>query len=268
MSAMSILALALGPVAEAGATVVTHRWMITGHAADQLESIDPLIASSYLDGPGTFLLGSPPPGWSSVPTMHFTSQGAFARAAAMGQLPGGLQAVVYDNEAWSLTPAAEQRDPGYYEQQFAALAHSEGLTAIMTPALDLVAGLSCGSGTYAQRFVRCDLAGMAASHGDVVEIQAQSLEADVGSYASLVSSAATQADAAHPGVVLLAGLSTGPNGATVTASQLLAAAQATVTTVVGWWLNIPGTSVSCPACRASQPMIADQFLRALDATGV
>lgn len=248
--------------------MVSHQWMITGHAASQLQSIDPTIASAYFNGPRTMMLGSSPPGWSSTPTEHFTSEAAFAWAVAAGDLPSGLQAVVYDNEGWSLTPTAEQQDPQYYEQQFSALAHSQGLTTVMAPALDLVSGLSCGSGTYAQRYLRCNLAGMAAGYGDVVEIQAQSLETNAGSYSSLVSSAASQAGAAHPGVVVLAGLSTGPNGATITGSEMLAAAQATAATVAGWWLNIPGTSVSCPTCRVSQPMIADQFLRALDAHGV
>lgn len=264
---MVMAGLSLAPVTSAGATVMSHRWIITSDAVKQLQGIDPSISSAYFDNPGTFLLGSPPPGWSSAATEHFASEAAFARAVA-GGLPSGLRAVVYDNEGWSLTPTAEQRNPDYYEQRFAALAHAHGLTAIMTPALDLVTALSCGNGTYAQRYLACNLAGMAASHGDVVDIQAQSLEADATSYSSLVRSAAVQARAANPGIVVLGGLSTGPNGATVTASQMLAAAQATAATVVGWWLNIPGTSASCPSCRGSQPMIADQFLRGLDANGV
>ncbi len=257
--------LALAPVTAAGATVVSHRWMITGNAARQLESIDPSLASAYFDGAGTFLLGSLPPGWSSTSTEHFTSEATFAAALAADAIPPGVRAVVYDNEHWSLTPTAEQQDPSYYEQHFAALAHSHGLTAVMAPALDLVAGLSCGSGTYAPRYLSCDLAGMAARYGDVVEIQAQSLETSASTYSWLVSSAAAQARAAHPDLVVLAGLSTGPNGATVTASQMVAAAQASASTVAGWWLNVPATSVSCPACAGSQPEIADQFLQGLDA---
>jgi hypothetical protein len=96
---------------------------------------------------------------------------------------------------------------------------------------------------------------------DVVELQAQSLERDPGTYTSFLRAAAAQARAASPGVTVLAGLSTNPPGAAVAARQLTAAIQGTRGLVDGYWMNIPGQGSQCPGCNSPRPDLARAALR-------
>jgi hypothetical protein len=97
----------------------------------------------------------------------------------------------------------------------------------------------------------------------VIELQAQSLERDTTFYAAFVRAATSQATAAHPGISVLAGLSTNPPGAPVDSQRLAAAVNATRSAVAGYWLNIPGPGPRCPACHPARPDIAIGALRRL-----
>lgn len=112
-------------------------------------------------------------------------------------------------------------------------------------------------------YLGLDLAGGAARHASVIDIQAQGLEADASAYASFVRKAALQARRANPSVIVLAGISTNPNGDRVTAAEILASIHATRAFVNGYWLNIPAAGEACPRCGNPQPQIAVQVLREL-----
>jgi len=188
------------------------------------------------------LLDDPTPaGWSSTSTEHWTSFHRFALDVAAGDVPSYVNAVHYDNESWSQTPLAEQRHPGAYQRRFCELAHEHGWACITGPGQDLCGVVSHPRGeTYAQCYLDLDLAGKAARFADVVDLQAQALEArGARAYSHFVRRAARQARAANPGVVVLGNLSPSPSGGAVTAERLAACAKAALPYVDGFYLTIP-----------------------------
>jgi hypothetical protein len=218
----------------------------------------------------------PAAGLPGVPAVTFSSVTELAAALRGHALPAGTGAVVYDPEAWSLTPAAEQRHPAGAAARAAALAHAAGLQLIVAPALDLTTVLAAagptaeavagharapGVGPRWQQFLALRLAAALGRYADVIDLQAQSLERDQAAYAAFVRQAARQARAAHPGITVLAGLSTNPPGAPVSARQLTAAITQTRAWVSGYWLNVPGQGPRCPTCGPSRPDLARQVVR-------
>jgi hypothetical protein len=188
------------------------------------------------------------------PAVVFTSAASLVAAVQSGALPARTQAVLYDPEAWSYTPASEQRDPVVATGRAAAAAHAAGLQLIAAPGLDLTTVLAPGRATpRSELFLELGLAAGFAAHADVLDLQAQSLERDAAGYASFVTAAARQARREHPRVGLVAGLSTNPPGGAVSSKQLVAAIRATRPIVDGYWLNIPGPGERCPDCSRSQP---------------
>ena len=99
---------------------------------------------------------------------------------------------------------------------------------------------------------------------DVVEIQAQGAEANPARFRQFVDAEAQQARTANPNVLVLAGISTNPDGRRVSAQQLLAAVQAVRPVVSGFWLNIPAGGKYCPRCGEPHPEVAMRLLQALD----
>jgi hypothetical protein len=194
----------------------------------------------------------------------FRSYAEFRKMLRQGSIPAGIRWVMYDNEQWSLTPAAEQADPVRYERLFAGLAHQQGYRVILAPAQDLVPGFDKNSFRAGQAvwksYLAMGLASASARVADVYEIQAQPYELGVyrsqHAYASFVLAAAAQARAANPAVAIYAGLST---QRVSDAAQLLQDYLATRGVVDGYWLNIPRHDQPGP------PALADQFLRALPA---
>jgi hypothetical protein len=170
--------------------------------------------------------------------------------------------VLYDPEAWSFTPAAEQRDPVAAATRAAQAAHTRGLRLLVAPALNLTTVLGAGgSAPRWRQFLGLRLAARMAQVADVVELQAQSLERDTAAYTSFVRAAAAQARAARPGVTVLAGLSSNPPGAPVTSQHLADVIAASRSLVDGYWLNIPGQGPRCPTCGPPAPGVARQALQ-------
>jgi hypothetical protein len=203
--------------------------------------------------PGQHPLG----GVDATPVVTYSSVPELRSALEDNSLPPGTGAVLYDPEAWSYTPAAEQRDPVQAATQAAELAHARGLKIIVAPALNLTTVLDPGSSAPRWRtFLDLGLAGPMARIADTVELQAQSLERDPETYASFVHAAAAQARADNPNVTVLAGLSTNPPGAAVDSRQLTEAIEASRADVDGYWLNIPGNGPRCPTCNAPRPELA------------
>ncbi len=239
-------------------------WMLTRAALSQVVS-DPVVATRLetsrvyeLLQPGQRPLATV----GAVPVVTFSAVGDLEQAVTGNQLPAGTDAVLYDLEVWPYTPVAEQRDPAQAARQALTIAHAHGLKLIVAPALNLTT-LQPSSGPRWRQYLQLGLAGAIAKVADVIELQAQSLERDTGTYADFVRAAAAQARAANPGVTVLAGLSTNPPGAAVSSQQLSAAIRATRGMVAGYWLNIPGRGARCPTCNAPRPDIGRQTLREL-----
>jgi hypothetical protein len=74
-------------------------------------------------------------GWTAHMVLAFTSFAAFEEAAAQG-IPARFEAVLYDNEAWPLTPAVERAHPHRYARRFKRLAHQNHEIFIAAPSLD------------------------------------------------------------------------------------------------------------------------------------
>jgi hypothetical protein len=231
----------------------TYTWMTAYSAVQRLEQVDAsdTLAKTYFDNAHTYLLGAGAPNfptqWRSIPAVTFASYAAMQKAFASHTIPASVKAVVYDNEAWSFTPAQEQRQPGLYDQLAAELAH------VINPA---------GGNSY-QNFLRLGIAGAAARSADVYEIQAQGSELHTSTYVNFVRQAAEQARAANAHVIVLAGLSTNPGGQHVTGEDLYRAVMATQSMVSGYWLNIPAGGQYCPRCGTPQPQVAVDFLKRL-----
>ncbi len=173
--------------------------------------------------------------------------------------------MLYDPEAWSFTPRAEQLDPASAAQRARDVAHAHGLSLIVAPALNLTTlHPDPAGGPRWKQFLRLGLSltDSEAKVTDVLEIQAQSLERSTSTYAEFVRDAAAQARAANPRVAILAGLSTNPPGSPVTSQQLTAVIHATSGIVDGYWLNIPGRGPRCPTCNSPRPNVGRAALRA------
>jgi hypothetical protein len=241
-------------------------WMLSRDALADLVA-DPVIHSELDDAliyeilqPGQ----EPLAGVSAIATATFPSVAGLSRALASGRLPAGVRAVLYDPEAWSFTPAAEQRDPAQAAARAADLVRAHGLQLIVAPALNLTSALSHGSGAPRwQQFLDLRLAAKIARVAGVVELQAQSLERSTRTYAAFVRRAAGQARDANSAVTVLAGLSTNPPGAAVLGRQLVAAIDASRASVGGYWLNIPGRGPRCPTCNQKRPDVGIEALRAV-----
>jgi hypothetical protein len=253
------------PTAQPSRPRGTMAWMLTRSALSQLvadpRARDVLHASRIYEilQPGQ----QPLPGVSAEPVVTFASAAAIKQAIAGAQIPANCYGVLYDPEAWSFTPPAEQSDPVAAAAEAAAEAHAHGLRFIVAPALNLTTVLAPGGMPRWQAFLRLGLAGRMAQVADVIDFQAQSLERNVATYTAFVEAAASQASRANPRVTVLAGLSTNPPGAVVTSQQLISAMQATRSLVAGYWLNIPGQGPRCPTCNPPRPDIGIQLLRQL-----
>jgi hypothetical protein len=241
-------------------------WLLTRSALAQLVT-DPVVRAGLARSQVYEILQPgqlPLPGVDATPVVRFTAVAALADALASHLLPAGTRAVLYDPEAWSFTPADEQRNPVQAATSAAELAHAHGLQLIVAPALNLTTVLAPGSSAPRwQQFLGLRLAAGIAKVADVLDLQAQSLERSPATYANFVREAAGQARTANRDVTVLAGLSTNPPGEVVDSQQLVAAIRASWPTVDGYWLNIPGPGPQCPTCNPARPDVAIVALRAI-----
>jgi hypothetical protein len=241
-------------------------WILGGSTLMRWQTSAGLAAlKSYFDTPNAYIVTGAkqwfiPAGWTSTPTASFTSYAGLQSALSGNTLDPRIKAVLYDNEHWSLTPAVEQSDPAHYDQLAAQLAHQHHLQFIATPAIDLVSVLKpdapSGNGQRYQAFLDLGVVGRIAATADVIDIQAQGSEGNVALFTSFVDAAAAQARKANPAIKVIAGISTNPNGAAVTADEIDRAARAVRANVDGYWMNDPASSTACPTCTGPYPQIA------------
>jgi hypothetical protein len=262
------------PTSPAQSTTTPARrvtWMINAAALASLQTTgtgwSQQDSAQFFDNAHSYVIGSMPSGWHSIPTRSFSSYAALKAAFAANSIPSSIQAIIYDNEAWQFTPVDEQQHFAFYVKEAADLVHSHHMQLIATPATDLVNVLAPNiqQGNRYDRFLSLNIIKEAAQFANVVEIQAQGSESSTAKYTQFVRAAVAQAKAANPDVVVLAGLSTNPDGQKVSGQQLYAAFQATSGDVSGYWLNIPGNQGGyCPRCGTPQPQVAVDFLKKLN----
>jgi hypothetical protein len=191
----------------------------------------------------TYVYGSPP-SMTGIPTAAYSSYAEIRAAFTTGVLPGRYRAVIYDNEHWPYTPAAEQKNPAHYERLVAILLHRHGLVYIATPAPDLMWATGRPKDSYVA-YLQHDMAGMAARYADVVDIQGQVRETELRRFTSFVAAAVRQCRKSNPHVRVIIGLRTNPGE-----QRLFAAYQAVAGLADGYWLNVNG-----------RPQVAASLLR-------
>lgn len=241
------------------------RWIVNAGSLHASRAEFPLeLQRKYFDSPCTFLVeghNAPPDyrDWSAVRTHSAPSLDALRGASA----DASVSALLYDDEAWEMTPPEEQRDPAAAACRAEAIAHAQGKILIATPAIDLMrilAPAEARGGRRFEAFAQTKLAGRIAKCADVYEIQAQGAERDTEKFRKFVATEAKQARAANPRVIVLAGISTNPTGQHVTAEELFKAVESVHGVVEGFWLNIPAGGKYCPTCGAPQPQVAVKLL--------
>ncbi len=264
--AASLMLAVSHPAAAAESKVL--RWLFAGRGAIAIAS--DTGASKLLDGTQPFVMsGRPlsevPAGWQAVPLRSFKSFEGIRDALGTSALSPDVKGIMYDYENWRFTPAEEQQNPATYLKQAADLVHAQGLLFLTAPAVDLVPVLAPDSDRKRQdeTYLRLGLAADGARYADVFDVQSQRFERDTGRYARFVREAATQARQANPKVMVLAGVSTQPNGQIVTADDILRAIDATREFVDGYWFNIPEPSEYSPAVTEFRPDIAVEVFRQL-----
>jgi hypothetical protein len=248
VGAAVLVAAGLSAADPAPASHADLRWAMARSSLEHLSAADAGIAREEVDAPGAFVQNDPPllddptpAGWSSTSTEHWTSFRSFAHDVAAGDVPSYVSAVHYDDESWAQTPPAEQLHPAAFQRRFCGLAHEHGWTCVTGPGQDLCGVVPHPRGeTNARCYLDLNLAGKAARFADVVDLQAQALEArGARAYSHFVRRAARQARAANPRVVVLGNLSPSPSGGAVTAERLAACARAALPYVDGFYLTIP-----------------------------
>jgi hypothetical protein len=248
--------------ASPASTGTTH-WLIGTSGISKLDGVaGPGTVARYLDGPQTTVIttASIP---SSVAGWHVTfALDTRSLAEIQNGISGGLSPriseILYDPEDWSFTPLAEQQNVGASTARAASIAHGAGLQLIVAPATDLAKVEAPG-----QSFLQTDDLAKVATSANVVEIQAQGMERHSSQYAAYIAQAIVQVRSANPSAPIYAGLSTNPSGGPVTAAELISDVNLTKSRVMGYWLNIPSPSASCPRCAAPNPKIALDLLQTL-----
>ncbi len=246
------------------------RWIVNAGSLHRSLHVFPLAQQQqFFDSPCTFLVTgrNAPAGyrdWNAVTTHSTPALAGLDRIVRSAN----VVAVLYDPESWPMTPHAEQIDPVAAVCRAAAIAHAHGKLLIATPAVDLLRHVAPDAARHGQRyraFEQTGWIGAMAKCVDGVEIQAQGAEANPALFRQFVDTEARQARAANPDVLVLAGISTNPDGRRVSAQQLFNAVQAARPVVDGFWLNIPAGGKYCPRCGEPQPQVAVQVMQRLGA---
>jgi hypothetical protein len=252
------LSLLSGGVASAA---TKPAWFMTAGNIQSLSQADSATTAHFFNTPsaygaGASLVRTPvQAGYATTPVLAYTSYAQFSSDVQNGTISYPYKWVMYDPEDWSQTPVGEQQNPTKYLKLFGQLAHAHGLKAVEAPAMDLcsVSGtlLPRQSGeTCAQWFARVNIAGGAATDGDIFVLQDESNTTNLSIYDSLYTTAAGQARAANANVNVYSEVSTA-NG---TVAQMIAAAKS---------ISPDGMYVAAPGATAQ----ADQFFTSMKAAG-
>jgi hypothetical protein len=229
--------------------------VLTGSNVNQLTASHPTLRG-FFDNRAVYALGNPAGDQIqavavplATPTLIFRSYAAFAAEVAASKIDPRVQAVAYDPERWTYTPAIEQANPVIYMKRFASLARRHGYEVIIAPGRDLMAvphgSCHARSGERLDdAYLRCGIAASAARVADVLEVQSQVDEFSTSRFRALLQGAVVQSHSANPRVKVLAGLSTQPASGTATLAVMVAAAKIATEETDGIWVNIFSTSAT------------------------
>ncbi len=153
--------------------------------------------------------------------MSFSNYEQMMASISSGSIPSYVKLLLYDDEKWPATPVAQQQQPFTYEAEAETLAHQHGLGFVFTPAVNLSTVLSTAysNATKYDGYTSLGIASQGAAHADVLEIQSQQDEGTSG-FNSFVSSTVSQAKAANPCALVMAGLTTVAPGLAIIAPDL------------------------------------------------
>jgi hypothetical protein len=140
-------------------------WMIDDNA---LHLLQPLMSAAelnyFFNNHNTFEIGAGELMPHAVQTIDFQDYNVEANDIANHPYAG---AALYDLENWSFSPSIQQGRPAYYQQMAAQEAQSAGLTAIESPALDLLSVDGKGAQPYWKQYLQDGFAADAARYSNV-----------------------------------------------------------------------------------------------------
>jgi|GEM_PF-754788 len=245
-----------------------YDWLISAGALSRLSAagLPHALLEAYFNKPSTILIGASRPDPLALKAslaVDFTSAKGLISTLSNHRVPADAKYLVLDIEAWPLTPSDEQHQPIQAAQQAQQAAQAAGKTLIFTPGTDLVKVL-LGHPVHRRALVS-SYDGLIATPGahvaDILEVQSQGTEATPLS-ATFAESALKAARAARSFEPVLIGLSTNPDGRTVTPADLMALVRS-VPDATGFWLNVPQAGRACPHCGQAQPQVGVAFLEQL-----
>jgi len=236
-------------------------WFMTAANVQSLSGMDSATAAHFFNtatayGAGASLVKTPvQAGYATTPVLNYTSYAQFSSDIASGAIKYPYKWVMYDPEDWAQTPVNEQQDPITYMKAFNSLAHAHGLKVIEAPAMDLcsVSGTNyprLSGETCSAWFSRVNIAGAAATGGDIFVLQDESNTTNLSQYDSLYATTSAQARAANSGIKVYSEVSTA-NG---TAAQMAAATES---------ISPDGMYVAAPGATAQ----VDQYFQTMEAAG-
>ena len=241
-------------------------WLLCGaKSVDAIEAYPTTNSDLMGSHPMVAWVGSKEPivlaGWDATLTLDTNSLVEVRQAVTEAPVHGATS-ITYDPENWSYTPLCEQQAPAASMAHAASLAHAAGLELIAAPSLDLMNVCDPhGTGTNRTKYLTMGIPkAVAASGADVYEIQAQDLETNPAKFSAFVHECATAAHALNPHLQIIAGLSTQPDGKTVTAAELEQCVTLTHSDVSGYWMNIPSPSEGAPCTTEFLPGIATKVI--------
>jgi len=188
-----------------------------------------------------------------IPTVYYNSYAKFVSDYNSHLINSSVKAVVFDDSSdtpSTVVPTIEADNPYQYDQDITSFAHQHGMVAMC----DFILGKRVGN--KSGEAPPCDVALLNYS---------QQSERSPADYSSVVDKAVGVIHKTYPDMPVLVGLSTNPRGSVITSSELVAAYDATVNQVNGYWISIPTSGgVGCPNCSPQNPSLLPEFLQQLN----
>ena len=244
-------------------------WIISAGALGRLEraGLAPGLLRELFDRRSTLFLAARPASIVALAstTAVFRSETALARALVSRAVPASAPDVLVDLEHWPFTPLSEQLHPIAALRAAAAVAAAYGKHLVFAPAFDLMKVLGRGDLSGEMLWEAFDRRVLEPAATIVSDIEVQAQGAEGTALAQVVAARAiAEIHRVRPAVRVFVGLSTNPDGRSVTPADLVAVVRATPD-AAGYWLNVPEAGAACPACGNAASPVGVAFLEQLAA---